>query len=677
MRKERKQSLNTKTLMRKLFNLKQSAHIPEKINPHSKGDSYEDENISAINCNSAKEELMFKGDGQTASEEDRLQETPTSLTSFGKQDKRYMTPSGKGQSSTGSTSRVTTPPTPSLKTQEHLQCSITMASLLLGGHGAPEQVEEVEKELVEEEQYMDEMCVKATQTHMPTSVEDGMAAWLQTEEYLQDVQAALSLPVPQRSAGPPHHLNILVAGERGLGKTTFIRNLAACAVERKGESAPEQHLEVEMEGEPEPTSWSVFESCPSSLETTLCLATNTNGSFFVTFQDTPGHMEGEVCQAVLREVEARRAVHFQMEQDPQRSMPLHLLPDRRIDLVLYFVPPHVLRPMTVDFIACLSELAPVLPIIAKADCMDLSERNRFRAQIWHSLSTMGCNLHQFDSQAAAAAGFPHKEHVFAVVASPYVDVSMGRFWPVREMPWGRIETMYRAHTDVSALKQLLLGSSYMTLKRSTEERYMQYRRTLLLGEPSPDKWGSLGPPGDPSETDFSDFEEAASTPTYHRDPDGAGPGVLALTRSRGHRGSGRPRETPQSGPAVDPPPIACPNAHVLSPAQATHQMYTASGITYLTAHTQGWAQCAADSGTHVKPGTQRNESRARRNKASMTLPQDACASCTATPSSAYCTAGDPSVDAYPTRGCKNTADQSGSSHTSAVSTPSSAKGWWM
>ncbi len=76
--------------------------------------------------------------------------------------------------------------------------------------------------------------------------------------------------------------------------------------------------------------------------------------------------------------------------------------------------------------------------------------------------------------------------------------------------------MYRAHTDVPALKQLLLGSSYMTLKRGTEDRYMQYRRTLLLGEPSPDKWGILNFPGDSWETDVSDFEEAASTPTYHR-----------------------------------------------------------------------------------------------------------------------------------------------------------------
>jgi hypothetical protein len=38
---------------------------------------------------------------------------------------------------------------------------------------------------------------------------------------------------------------------------------------------------------------------------------------------------------------------------------------RRIDLVLFFISPHVLRPMSIDYLACLSELAPVVPILAK------------------------------------------------------------------------------------------------------------------------------------------------------------------------------------------------------------------------------------------------------------------------------------------------------------------------
>lgn len=53
--------------------------------------------------------------------------------------------------------------------------------------------------------------------------------------------------------------------------------------------------------------------------------------------------------------------------------------------------------------------------------------------------------------------------------------------------------MNSAHTDVPALKRLLLGTAYMSLKRNTEAAYLQYRRDFLLGQPSLDKWCDVDP----------------------------------------------------------------------------------------------------------------------------------------------------------------------------------------
>jgi septin family protein len=58
-----------------------------------------------------------------------------------------------------------------------------------------------------------------------------------------------------------------------------------------------------------------------------------------------------------------------------------------------------------------------------------------------------------------------------------------RFWPVRPFPWGTAEGMFREHSDVPALKQLLFASSYTPLKNATEQRYYQYRRDRLLAPP--------------------------------------------------------------------------------------------------------------------------------------------------------------------------------------------------
>ena len=43
----------------------------------------------------------------------------------------------------------------------------------------------------------------------------------------------------------------------------------------------------------------------------------------------------------------------------KRHGPLHAFPDARVDVALFFIPPHRLRPIDVDFITELSELVPV------------------------------------------------------------------------------------------------------------------------------------------------------------------------------------------------------------------------------------------------------------------------------------------------------------------------------
>ena len=54
--------------------------------------------------------------------------------------------------------------------------------------------------------------------------------------------------------------------------------------------------------------------------------------------------------------------HFPLvpKQDMKRHGPLHAFPDARVDVALFFIPPHRLRPNDVDFITELSELVPVV-----------------------------------------------------------------------------------------------------------------------------------------------------------------------------------------------------------------------------------------------------------------------------------------------------------------------------
>lgn len=65
-----------------------------------------------------------------------------------------------------------------------------------------------------------ELCVESSSRAEPNRAfvgeDDGTAAWIRTEQYLQDIQAATEVVVPHvTAAGPTHWLNILVVGVPG------------------------------------------------------------------------------------------------------------------------------------------------------------------------------------------------------------------------------------------------------------------------------------------------------------------------------------------------------------------------------------------------------------------------------------------------------------------------------
>ena len=51
---------------------------------------------------------------------------------------------------------------------------------------------------------------------------------------------------------------------------------------------------------------------------------------------------------------------------------------------------------------------------------------------------------------------------------------------VRRYPWGKCEALSSDHSDVAALKKLLLETGFEEFKAKTEERYYHYREEELL-----------------------------------------------------------------------------------------------------------------------------------------------------------------------------------------------------
>ncbi|CAK0786298.1 hypothetical protein CVIRNUC_009511 [Coccomyxa viridis] len=306
----------------------------------------------------------------------------------------------------------------------------------------------------------------------------------------QDVRAAFAAVPRVKPSWTDRHMKILVVGESGLGKTTFIQNLL-------GPYAQQPDLAVN--GVTGPEALKTFQDAPEKMATLVEVQDNNSLTHFhYSVQDSPGYNTLETTkEPILEHIRKQSAIYLTDEHEIQRNNPGGKLDDSRVDVALFFIAPHRLRPLDIEFITDLAELVPVVPVIAKADSMTLEELRQFRKHIRSQLEQAGKHarrdlLHAFSEDALDAAGARRECPPFAVIASTTMDLSVGKFWPVRQYPWGTCEALSSTHSDVGALKRLLFEDGYEELKSETNKRYFTYRSEQLLDDPSLPLTGKRG-----------------------------------------------------------------------------------------------------------------------------------------------------------------------------------------
>lgn len=296
--------------------------------------------------------------------------------------------------------------------------------------------------------------------------------------YVRDVRGAFQGLPKVKPQWQDRYMTIMVCGESGLGKTTFIQNLFASYA---------QDPNLRVAGVSGPTSKEVFANNPQQLCTTIDVEDpETRTRYHYAVQDTPGwdNLEDNLDN-ILEHVQGRHLKCLEAEQDARRLGPMHKTPDPRVDVCLYFISPHRCKSIDVEFIAKISGVAPVVPVLAKADCMTKDELKSFRKTVRETLQTADRAygrevMYSFSAEALEEAHPTAQVPPFAVVSSREMDSSVGRYWPVRRYPWGKCEALSSDHSDVAALKKLLLETGFEEFKAKTEERYYHYREEELL-----------------------------------------------------------------------------------------------------------------------------------------------------------------------------------------------------
>lgn len=98
---------------------------------------------------------------------------------------------------------------------------------------------------------------------------------------------------------------------------------------------------------------------------------------------------------------------------------------------------------------------------------ELYRRKSCQAAVWECSSADGdLRAVRLRGQSFVTLMFTYAAQVppFAIVASRQMDTSVGRYWPVRRYPWGVCEALSSEHSDVAALKKLLLELCFEEFK---------------------------------------------------------------------------------------------------------------------------------------------------------------------------------------------------------------------
>lgn len=286
------------------------------------------------------------------------------------------------------------------------------------------------------------------------------------------------------------YIKVLVVGDSGLGKTTLIKTLL---------STPGERLQVH---DGSYTPGEVFRKDPESLCSTVTWKDEEDRVIWVyRIQDTPGYGDDLDTYANLKlmldYMQKQNRKWLEMEQSKSRTEDLQEVEDMRVDICLFCIPPHRLRPIDLKYMYELGQCVPILPVITKADTMTIREANLYRQEVANKIQNPmvqgikdKINVFHFDRETLERAGVSDAGSgnipPFLVIASNDINEELNlsdtpMLWPERRYPWGTAEAFNPEHSDLLSLRALLMKEALEEISKTKRSRYETWRRKVLGG----------------------------------------------------------------------------------------------------------------------------------------------------------------------------------------------------
>jgi len=287
--------------------------------------------------------------------------------------------------------------------------------------------------------------------------------------------ANIAEQVHRKSVKRGFEFTLMVVGETGLGKSTLVNSLflSDLYTDRK---IPPVEERVKRTTELQKTTMDIEEK---------------GVKLRLTVVDTPGFgdlLEGDDSwKACVKYVDDQFASFFDGESGLNRKN----IVDTRVHCCLYFVPPygHGLRQIDLEFLKRLQYKVNLIPIIAKADCLTVSELKKLKERINTEIEENDIEIYQFpDCDSDEDDEFKGQDMVlkrsipFAIVGGTHALEVNGKRVRGRQYPWGFVEVDNPAHSDFALLRRFLIQTHMQDLKDVTHDVHYENYRVQCLSD---------------------------------------------------------------------------------------------------------------------------------------------------------------------------------------------------
>ncbi|CAR30870.1 hypothetical protein ZYGR_0P01720 [Zygosaccharomyces rouxii] len=282
--------------------------------------------------------------------------------------------------------------------------------------------------------------------------------------------------------------NVMVVGHSGLGKSTLINTLFASHLIDSATGTDITQVPVTKTTEMKVSSHTLLED---------------RVRLNINVIDTPGFGDqinnNKVWEPIVKYIKEQYSQYLRKELTAQRD---RYIRDSRVHAVLYFLQPNGKGLSALDIAALkkLTEIANVIPVIAKADTLTLEERAHFREIIQQEFKKHKFRIYPYDTDELTEEELELNESIrsivpFAVVGSEREIEVNGETFRGRKTRWGAVNVEDINQCEFVYLREFLIRTHLEDLIETTS--YIHYEgfraRQLIALKENASSRTSAGP----------------------------------------------------------------------------------------------------------------------------------------------------------------------------------------